>query len=148
MENLVREREPSVLDQESQEDKRANEDDEENNENSSSQVLTETPSQIKAPTVRSWGNTGPKGVIMDYNEHKELERLQEKIKNLKIEYLIKKQCITINAKEEIQQKEEKDPEEDKKNEEEDELNDLLNEDDPVFQKYKAERLKEIRSSQM
>jgi hypothetical protein len=45
---------------------------------------------IRQPVMRGKGNTGPKGVLADYAEHRELKRIEYELKNLKNEWQMKK----------------------------------------------------------
>ena len=140
MESLLREESRSLA-QDDKSDKR--EEDEEGNE--VQPTVEEDRSRIPAPHVRKQGNTGPKGVLADYAEHVEKERMRREVEQLKTEWQMKKMAITAltsREEEELKKKElqeqleeENAKENDEKEIEEEEDDD----DDEFFMKYKAKR---------
>ena len=48
----------------------------------------------KSQVVRSNGNTGPKGVMADYAEYKELVKVENELKYLKTQYLLEQMALS------------------------------------------------------
>src|SRR5687768_764528 len=97
-------------------------------------------SGIQPPRRRAIGNTGPKGVLADYAEHVELQRVDRELKNLKTEWMLKQMVITANNNDEKGENEME--AEEKERVHENEIEDL--EDEELFEEYKKQRMKEIR----
>lgn len=124
-----------------------------NFEGNNNNVAAQAPKPSLPPPIRKKGNTGPKGVLMDYAEHVENERLEREVAQLKNEYLIKKMTITtmtareqekLKKLEEQEKLEREDLEKQRSDEEED--GDELDDDDEFFAQYKAKRITEIQST--
>lgn len=104
------------------------------------------PPEPTAPSMRYRGNTGVKSVLADYAEHKEMQRLEAEIKQMKLEWAIKKQSVTTKTvREEELEKQHQREEDEQKTEEKDDIDKLL-EDDDFFEQYKNQKIQEIKST--
>lgn len=132
------------------EEDESREEDEDEEEEEGVDLIALPPQPITQPTIRSYGNTGPKGVLADHAAHQELKRIQREIERLKVEYMVKKAALGSRSEEQVpaqteqkQQTVKKDHEGEKEGEIEEE-----EEEDDFFEEYKKRRMAEIKASAM
>ena len=89
--NFLSEREVNPTDDKSD---HRHESDEESNSSHDDQIASPTIGQMvsnsREPSIRNKGNTGPKGVLADFAEFKELKKVEAQLKNLKLEWELRK----------------------------------------------------------
>jgi hypothetical protein len=147
MENYVRERFPSVAQDDHSDYRNDDNEDGGEHESAASQSTEPTPN-IAPPRMRKQGNTGPKGVLADYADHMEDERLKREMAQLKTEWMMKKISITTLTAREQEELRQRELEQERKlederegdanrKEKEDDFED--DEDDEFFVAYKSKR---------
>eukprot|EP01102_Stenamoeba_stenopodia_P003191 TRINITY_DN13128_c0_g1_i1.p1 TRINITY_DN13128_c0_g1~~TRINITY_DN13128_c0_g1_i1.p1 ORF type:complete len:328 (-),score=108.71 TRINITY_DN13128_c0_g1_i1:75-965(-) len=157
--NFLRETEDSVLDTEIKESRGERRLDYEDikelqeNEREEADVFAYRPDVddddgvVAPPPMRNYGNTGPKGVLKDYEEAKERAKVRMQKKNEKAFQSIEKHAMVIKTDAELKKAEEREAAAAKKsaNDYEEEEEENWDEDDEVFfQQYYQKKMQEMQ----